>query len=65
MMTYWISFIISGLILEWTPLKLVPGLWHLRVIVLALLLSPAYNLKKTIYDKLFDKEEHKFENYIE
>ncbi len=55
MLVYWIIYIVSGLMLDWTPLGyLIPGIWHMRTIGLILVLNPKTDWKDAIYNQVFD-----------
>jgi hypothetical protein len=53
MMIYWVTYVVSGLLIEWVPLA---GLWSIRVIVLAAALNPKIDWKNLIYHRGFDGE---------
>lgn len=64
MLVYWVTYIVSGVVIEWTPLHMVPGACSIRVLVLAGLLSPKVDLKDLIYRKGFDGAEPETEKLI-
>jgi hypothetical protein len=64
MLVYWVTYIVSGVVMEWTPLHLVPGTCSIRIIGLAGLLSPKVELKDIIYRKGFNGGEPEAEKLI-
>jgi hypothetical protein len=49
MLVYWVTYIFSGVVMEWTPLHMIPGTCSIRILGLAGLLSPKVDLKEIIY----------------
>lgn len=64
MLVYWVTYIVSGVMMEWTPLHMVPGACSIRVLGMAALLSPKVDLKDIIYTKGFNKPEPGAEKLI-
>ena len=64
MLVYWVTYIVSGVLMEWTPLHMVPGACSIRVLGLAALLSPKVDLKDIIYTKGFNGPEPGAEKLI-
>jgi hypothetical protein len=64
MLVYWVTYIVSGVLMEWTPLHMVPGACSIRVLGLAALLSPKVDLKDIIYTKGFNRPEPGAEKLI-
>ena len=62
MMIYWVTYVVSGLLIEWVPLA---GLWSIRVIVLAAALNPKIDWKNLIYHRGFDGEYPQAEEVID
>lgn len=64
MLVYWVIYIVSGAVMEWTPLHMIPGTCSIRILGLAGLLSPKVDLKDIIYKRVFDGAETEAEKLI-
>jgi len=65
MLVYWITYVVTGVVLEWTPLGwLIPAIWSVRTIGLAGILSPKTDWKSIIYNIGFEGAQPEAEKVI-